>query len=808
MARRRKTKRRSENSQPPSTPGKRRSERAQSSRGNAMIFVLIFLVALCFRLVYVANIQQSPLYDSPSMDEQYHDEWAQAIAAGEIFVKGPYFRAPLYPAFLGAVYSVFGHNYTAPRIIQCVLGSISCGLLFLIGLRVFGRWVGAVAGFAAAGYWMLIYFDGELLIPSVIILFDLVLILLLLRSLSKPSLWTVFACGIVLGLSAIARPNVLLFLPALIGWFVLRFRPSPSRTISHSMCLSIGCLMVVLPITIRNYVVGQDVVLISSQAGVNFYIGNNALSNGRTAIVPGTPGGWWEGYHASIRRAEEAEGRTLEPSEVSRYYFREAFSFIGQEPLRFTSLLWLKTRLFWTRWELPNNKDIYFWIDRHAPWLHFLPLGFGLVAPLGLAGIGICVRRRLELFPLWGFVAVYTVSVILFFCTARYRMPVVAPLILFAVHAVFEGVRSFQLRQWKQLGGGLLLVGLGAVLVNVPPQGLAVRNDALAYVGLGSAYSRKNLPKQAEAEFRRAIELQPDYVTARFNLGEILRQSNRMDEAIQHFRRAIESRHRLSGETDATMALVHFSLASAYEATGSYIEAAKHFRLAGNMDSNCYPGRVQFNLALVLTKSGAVDEARDAFAEAIHPLRSQLEAVPDDSQLLYALGRSLFALGDQADAAVALRRVLDVQPDHLPALNYLSNGLTQEGRYAEAIALLRPVLRLDKRWITTRLTLLLAASPDDRIRRGAEALQLGRQLCPRTDDCSPRELDALAAALAEVGRFEEAIDAVQVATNKTRASARNGGSRFVQMLEKHAQLYRGHQVYRLSPRPAAPATEP
>ena len=80
------------------------------------------------------------------MDAAYHDEWARAIASGEAFIEGPYFRAPLYPWFLGAVYSLFGIDTLPPRILQAVIGSLSCGLLFLIGRRVFTRTIGAVAG--------------------------------------------------------------------------------------------------------------------------------------------------------------------------------------------------------------------------------------------------------------------------------------------------------------------------------------------------------------------------------------------------------------------------------------------------------------------------------------------------------------------------------------------------------------------------------------------------------------------------------------------------------------------------------------
>ena len=47
-------------------------------------------------------------------------------------------------------------------------------------------------------------------------------------------------------------------------------------------------LIFIIPVTVRNYVVDRDLVLISYKSGIAFYIGNNPLSDGMTAIVPGT----------------------------------------------------------------------------------------------------------------------------------------------------------------------------------------------------------------------------------------------------------------------------------------------------------------------------------------------------------------------------------------------------------------------------------------------------------------------------------------------------------------------------------------
>ncbi len=72
-------------------------------RQDLAILLVILLVAVTVRQIYVWQLSHSPAFDQPQLDEQYHDQWTRAIVNGERFVNGPYFRAPLCPAFLAAI---------------------------------------------------------------------------------------------------------------------------------------------------------------------------------------------------------------------------------------------------------------------------------------------------------------------------------------------------------------------------------------------------------------------------------------------------------------------------------------------------------------------------------------------------------------------------------------------------------------------------------------------------------------------------------------------------------------------------------
>ena len=98
---------------------------------------------------------------------------------------------------------------------------------------------------------------------------------------------------------------------------------------------------------------------------------------------------------------------------------------------------------------------------------------------------------------MWGFVLVYMVSVVLFFCTARYRAPILPVLILLSVYAVCEAVRAFRHRRWRVLVGGLAVLVPAGVLVHVPPETEPFRNDAFSYARLAGAYKKLGEPEPA-----------------------------------------------------------------------------------------------------------------------------------------------------------------------------------------------------------------------------------------------------------------------------------------------------------------------
>jgi len=331
------------------------------------------------------------------------------------------------------------------------------------------------------------------------------------------------AAGLVLGLSAIARPSILIVLPVLplvLRWSGERGGARP-RWLAGSLATWAAALVPILPITARNWFVGGDLVLIASQGGVNFHIGNHAGGDGVTAIVPGTRGDWMGGYEDAIRMAEEAEGRALRPSEVSRHYFARGWSFVLGEPSKSVPLLLKKLRLFWAGGERPNNKQIYFFWEEFRLGRWPLPLvGFWLVGPLGLAGIFLAWRRP-EARLLAAFVVTYGLGVVAFFVNARFRLPVVPALIVLGVVGVAElaGLWRTDRRRALAWTGGVLLAFAIVDSDHLRFDGRLGANEAASWASVGNAYDSAGRNAEAIEAYERAVELAQAHPSAAF--GEI-----------------------------------------------------------------------------------------------------------------------------------------------------------------------------------------------------------------------------------------------------------------------------------------------
>jgi protein O-mannosyl-transferase len=190
-----------------------------------------------------------------------------------------------------------------------------------------------------------------------------------------------------------------------------------------------------------------------------------------------------------------------------------------------------------------------------------------------------------------------------------------------------------------------------------------------------------------------------------------------------------------------------------------------------------------------LSVLGRRDEAVVAFEEA-------LRLDPDYAQAHNNLG-ALLQLAGQADAAVEhYRRAVALRPDNVESHTNLGQLLTTRGRLSEAAAQFSAalLLRNDNVQALAGLAWIRATAPDSSLRDAAEAVQLAERADAVTRHQDVIVLDALAAAYAAAGRYEDALRAatsgLEVATAAARADV---AAQFRQRI----QLYQARQPLRM-----------
>jgi tetratricopeptide (TPR) repeat protein len=663
-----------------------------------LVALTLFVFALSWRLVYLHQVAaHSPFFDTPVVDAQTYFQQAEQLATKFTLGDEPFWQPPLYPIFLGGLHLFFGAHFYAYRLVQFTLGGLSVALLYLIGRRVFSHHIALMAGAVTAVYGPLIYFEGELLPPVLAIFLNLSLLLFLLQNKTLRRGWSCLVAGLLLGLAGLAVPSVLPFGLWLGGWiFWCRDLGVFSVRLGRVFLFALGVLAIVGSATLRNYYVGQDLVVLSWNSGLNFYIGNNPDYPQTVTIRPGTA------WYNLMQRPKEAGFE--KHSEQSAYFWREALSFVKQQPGAYLGILAKKMGFFWQGGEIRRNTDIYF-ARSYSPllsalvWKNGLAFPFGLIAPFALLGLLLAMKDR-RLRVLAAFLLIYIGSVVAFFVTARYRLPAVPLLILFACFAGSWIKERLLKRQWRvavPVGGFLFLVGWG-----LNAGAVTLTDDAQEQFYLGLAYARKDMVARAVIELNKVLELDPDHYDGRFKLAELSIQLGNVAQAKEHYRYLIEQNppdtasrrnlanlHLQEGSIEAALALFreiislepeaarsYFGLAGAHRVDGNFTEAETAYKKALALNPDHFDAR--YSLAFLYDQKGSKKEAQQEYERL-------LERNPGHDDIRNNLGVVFLKQRDFAAAAVEFEYILSSKPNDGRALRNVALAYEGLGRQRDAV---------------------------------------------------------------------------------------------------------------------------
>jgi Flp pilus assembly protein TadD len=290
---------------------------------------------------------------------------------------------------------------------------------------------------------------------------------------------------------------------------------------------------------------------------------------------------------------------------------------------------------------------------------------------------------------------------------------------------------------------------------------------------------QKNKPAQAAQEFAITVQINPNHLKAHECLARLLGQQNKPDEAIHELQEILR--------LDPHEVQAHISLGLTYMKRFEMAEAQQHFQEAWELQPR--NPEVQNYLGLTYAWQQEYETAEAYYRKAMALNDRYPEA-------LVNLGTSLAHQNKWKEARYYLDRAVKLEPRAVGFYCQLALVLNELGDSAGATKAYGAASRLKPDWRQAACDLAwkLATHPDAKNRSAGDALFLAQEACQATaSQPTPKYLDVLAAAQANVSRFEEAIATIKkaLALNSQEITGEQ-----VAAMQARLRLYEGHHPYR------------
>jgi len=209
-------------------------------------------------------------------------------------------------------------------------------------------------------------------------------------------------------------------------------------------------------------------------------------------------------------------------------------------------------------------------------------------------------------------------------------------------------------------------------MLSLTPDAASVHND------LANALSQRGKIEEAVEHYRRAIELRPDDAYAYSNLGACYGNLGRYEEAIDVLNKAIKY--------DPLLANAYSNLGYVCGKAGLDEKELEAYKAAIKVKPTSFEGH--YNL-------GCAYEKQERLAEAIKEYKEALKLRPDSAKAHYNLGIVYFKNERPAEAIEAYKRAIEIEPSYAEAYSNLGGVYGQMGRTTEAIKVFRQLIKID-----------------------------------------------------------------------------------------------------------------
>jgi len=330
-------------------------------------------------------------------------------------------RMPAYVYFLASIYKIWGNELWKVQIIQSILDTISCFLIFLISLKFFrDKKTGLLAAFLYAVYFKAINMVSRPLTEIFYIFVFLFFICLFVYSVNEKRYS--FPAGVFLGIMTLTKPITILFPIIVFGYYFFR---SPKTPWKKAFLFLSGFLIIIFPFLVRNYLLEKKVFL---------------ATGGGKALYMGT----FMDYSKNFREEENRIMKELKNNYDGAHNFEDdgkllkiSFNKITAHPKSFLKKVAHRIYLFWSYPDFSTKL---------MAWKTILTSLFNLIL-LILASFGFYFSKKKGVFfsPFLVIILYFYIIYTIIYSHSRYSMPLFPILFILGSYGSLNFAKKFKL---------------------------------------------------------------------------------------------------------------------------------------------------------------------------------------------------------------------------------------------------------------------------------------------------------------------------------------------------------------------------
>lgn len=318
-----------------------------STKQKVIISSIIFLVAFSCRFLSWQDNRIEAQKVQSAVTEGYK-QTANLLREGGVYsffssesaLSNPVYlgHPPGYPILIATLFSAFGESDSTLQFFQIFADSIAAVVIFMAALELFNKTIALLAGLLVALAPQFTYNSVLLLPDSLSVLPILVAAYLFIRASKRPQLVTLFVAGAFLALSCWLRANSMLLAPFMLIAFPKLF--ARGRRVRYALVFIGGAVLVIAPLTMRNYIVYNHFIPVSLGGGQTLLEGIADYDESGSLGLPDTDMGLMK-WESEIFNRPDYYGTLFSPDGVARDRWRLAHGFkvIRSHPLWFAGVM-------------------------------------------------------------------------------------------------------------------------------------------------------------------------------------------------------------------------------------------------------------------------------------------------------------------------------------------------------------------------------------------------------------------------------------------------------------------------------------